>query len=188
MTAPYAVYVRPVPPDSTGAGHPTVGLRFFTAGEELPACGHGTVAALAFLASRAGTGESYRAALRTSKRAFDGWRERDGDRLTARFAPGRVDLREPTADERALVLPALGLAPDGAGRDVRVAGGHHKMPLPDPGAQRARPAVLCDHHGLCLVHALQQVARSQVSYLLGAGGEPPRVRWRLDSMKGLSHG
>lgn len=34
----------------------------------------------------------------------------------------------------------------------------------DPGVQRAHVAVLRDHHGLCLVHALQQVARTQIPY------------------------
>ncbi|MET8509032.1 PhzF family phenazine biosynthesis protein, partial [Streptomyces sp. NPDC004787] len=34
----------------------TVGLRFFTSAGELPACGHGTVAALAVLAARGGPG------------------------------------------------------------------------------------------------------------------------------------
>ena len=40
-------------PAGNSAGRPNVSLRFFTAAGELPACGHGTVAALAVLARRA---------------------------------------------------------------------------------------------------------------------------------------
>ncbi|MCX5210083.1 PhzF family phenazine biosynthesis isomerase [Kitasatospora sp. NBC_00240] len=154
----HAVLLRSAPSASTeGAGLPTVGLRFFTAEEELPACGHGTVAALAFLAARAGAGKPYRAVLRTSQRSFDGWCDPDGDRLVASFDPGPVDLREPTADERALVLPALGLGPDGAGPDVRIAGvGRERILVPvadraalaslAPDLDRLREA--CDRFGL----------------------------------------
>jgi predicted PhzF superfamily epimerase YddE/YHI9 len=48
-------------------GGPVVSLRFFTAEGELPACGHGTVAALAFLAERAG-GQEYRATIHATGR------------------------------------------------------------------------------------------------------------------------
>jgi len=106
-------------------------LRFFTAAGELPACGHGTVAALAFLAARTkdaagSTGAKsakdaeYRATLRTSARVFEGWAIRDGDLIDAAFEVGAVDLREPTADECGLVLPALGLAADEVGLGARV--------------------------------------------------------------------
>nr|WP_275405845.1 MULTISPECIES: PhzF family phenazine biosynthesis protein [unclassified Streptomyces] len=49
----------------SGDDRPVVTVRFFTAEGELPACGHGTVAALAFLAQRAG-GREYQAALRVA--------------------------------------------------------------------------------------------------------------------------
>lgn len=121
----HAVYVRQAD-DATE-------LRFFTAEGELPACGHGTVAALALLAARHGGAGPYRATLRAGGRVFAGRAERDGELITAAFDPGTVGLREPTAEERALVLPALGLAPDEAGPDVRVAGvGRERILVPVP--------------------------------------------------------
>jgi trans-2,3-dihydro-3-hydroxyanthranilate isomerase len=85
-------------------------LRFFTREGELPACGHGTVAALALLAEHAG-GPEYQARLRTAAgREIRGRAERQGDLMAAEFEAGRVGLREPTAEEVARVLPALGLA------------------------------------------------------------------------------
>ncbi len=85
-----------------------VSLHFFTSEGELPACGHGTVAALAFLAARAG-GERYRATLHASGRVFEGWSLREGTRANTAFEPGPVDLREPTASELVDVLAALGV-------------------------------------------------------------------------------
>jgi phenazine biosynthesis protein PhzF family len=153
----HAVYVR-VHSDETQ--DPTVDLRFFTAEGELPACGHGTVAALAYLAyngSRNGAPGSYRATLRTSRRVFDGWSEPRGSHLAAAFDPGPVDLREPTEAERGLALEALGVVPDGSGPDVRVASmGRERLlvPVPDratlaaltPDLGRLRDA--CDTFGL----------------------------------------
>ncbi|MET7368714.1 PhzF family phenazine biosynthesis protein [Streptomyces sp. NPDC005566] len=106
----------------------TAELRFFTAEGELPACGHGTVAALAFLTALHGGDGPYRATLRAGGRLFAGRAERDGELITTAFDPGPVDLREPAAEERALVLAALGLtpdetAPDGAARDGAAPGG-----------------------------------------------------------------
>jgi trans-2,3-dihydro-3-hydroxyanthranilate isomerase len=139
------------------AREPTVDLRFFTVEGELPACGHGTVAALAFLASRDGAGEPYRASLRSSKRVFDGWSARDGDQAIAAFDAGPVDLRQPTDTELAFVLPALGIAPHETGPDVRVASvGRERLLVPVP--TRSALAALapdldllrdaCDHLGL----------------------------------------
>ncbi|MCZ7415178.1 PhzF family phenazine biosynthesis protein [Streptomyces sp. WMMC897] len=148
---------RRVPADS-GASHavflrvrheasrePTVDLRFFTAEGELPACGHGTVAALAFLADRAGSGGRLRATVRTAQRVFEGWSVRDGDHATAAFDPGPVDLREPTDDERELARSALGVPSGWPGRDtapqasrepgrgMRVAGvGRERLLVPVP--------------------------------------------------------
>ncbi|MFC8518923.1 PhzF family phenazine biosynthesis protein [Streptomyces sp. NPDC057257] len=155
----HAVYVQVRP-------GPTVDLRFFTAEGELPACGHGTVAALALLASRSegmaesgpGPGEGYRATLRAAGRVFDGWAERDGDHLTAAFDPGPVALRAPTGAEHALVLPALGLTPEetdpsrtrvaGVGRERLLVGVPTRERLaalaPDPDRLRAA----CDRFGL----------------------------------------
>ncbi|MCW5250352.1 MULTISPECIES: PhzF family phenazine biosynthesis protein [unclassified Streptomyces] len=135
----------------------TTELRFFTAEGELSACGHGTVAALALLMSRYdGTGPR-RATLRAGGRVFAGRAERDGELITAAFDPGPVGLREPTAAERALVLPALGLAPHETGPDVRIAGlGRERVLVPvrtraaltalRPDLDRLR--AVCDRFGL----------------------------------------
>lgn len=117
-----------------GAAHepsPCVRMRFFTSEGELPACGHGAVAALAFLAARAEDEGSYRATFQTAVRVFDGWAVRDGAGVAASFDPGPVSLRRPTATERASVLPALGIASDAAGPGVRVAGvGRERLLVP----------------------------------------------------------
>ncbi|WP_043677369.1 PhzF family phenazine biosynthesis protein [Streptomyces xylophagus] len=97
-----------------------VALRFFTAEGELPACGHGTVAALAFLAERAG-GSEYRGTLRAAGRSFAGWAVREGVRVRAAFEPGPVALREPTAAECGLVVPTLGVTRDMLAPGTRVA-------------------------------------------------------------------
>lgn len=97
-----------------GTGHPgAVSLRFFTAAGELPACGHGTVAALAVLAARARTRE-YEVVLRAGGRSLPGRAARDdggGDRYEAAFEPGPVELRAPAPAGRAMVLSALGVDP-----------------------------------------------------------------------------
>ncbi|KKZ74609.1 epimerase [Streptomyces showdoensis] len=150
----HAVFVRVREEDGP---EPTVDLRFFTAEGELPACGHGTVAALVLLASRAAPDGPYRATLRTARSAFPGRARAEGGRGTGLFDPGPVDLRPPTAAERGLVLPALGLAPDEVGPEPRVAGvGRERILVPvssraalaalapDPGRLRAA----CDRLGL----------------------------------------
>jgi len=145
----HAVYVRHV-------GDQTE-LRFFTAEGELPACGHGTIAALALLAAQHGGAEPYRATLRAGGRVFAGRAERVGGMLTAAFDPGLVQLREPTEEERAVVLPTLGLAPHKAGPHVQIAGvGRERMlvPLPTRAAVAAlrpdldRLRAACDRFGL----------------------------------------
>ncbi|NJC69595.1 PhzF family phenazine biosynthesis protein [Planosporangium thailandense] len=91
-----------------GPDRPTVSLRFFTATGELPACGHGTVAALAVLAARARMRE-YKAVLRSGGRTFLGEATaRDGG-YNAVFDPGPVELRAPTTAEREPVLSALNI-------------------------------------------------------------------------------
>lgn len=145
---------------------PPVSLRFFTAVGELPACGHGTVAALAFLAERAGS-EDYRATLQASGRVFAGWSRRDDTRVHAAFEAGRVELREPTAIECDLVLPALGVTStaDTLAAGVRVAAvGRSRLLVPvatrsalaalDPDLERLRAA--CDRLGFlgCYVYSV----------------------------------
>ncbi|MFB6396790.1 PhzF family phenazine biosynthesis protein [Polymorphospora lycopeni] len=95
-----------------GRGQPLVSLRFFTTGGELPACGHGTVAALAALTERAAStgGTEYHATLRTAGgRTFHGSGIRRDDGVHARFDPGPIELHEPLPDEREPVLAALGV-------------------------------------------------------------------------------
>jgi PhzF family phenazine biosynthesis protein len=88
-----------------------VALRFFTARGELAACGHGTIAALAFLADRAASAE-YQVTLHTSERVFSGRAVREKTQVKATFEPGHIDLRETTDAEADLILPALGIASD----------------------------------------------------------------------------
>jgi len=91
----------------TVAGGARAALRFFTAAGELPACGHGTVAALAFLTIA--TGERHlHAELQTLARPITGTAERTGDGVHASFDAGSVALRSATGRERRLVLGALG--------------------------------------------------------------------------------
>ena len=102
------------------SGHPSVSLRFFTAAGELPACGHGTVAALAVLAQRART-LGYEAVLRSGGRTFLGRADGGADRYEAAFDPGPVELcTPPTADSEA-ILSALGIDPGEASARCRVA-------------------------------------------------------------------
>jgi PhzF family phenazine biosynthesis protein len=137
-----------------------VRLRFFTSAGELPACGHGTVAALAFLADRTGA-EELRATLRTAGRVFTGRAVREKSRFHATFDPGPVDLREPTDAECDLVLPALGV-PDGTRARVASVGRERLLvPVPArsvlsalaPDLVRLRTA--CDRLGLlgCYVYS-----------------------------------
>ncbi|MFA1537829.1 PhzF family phenazine biosynthesis protein [Actinomadura monticuli] len=103
-------------------------LRFFTAKGELPACGHGTVAALAVLADRSGLPE-YRTTLHAGGRSFAGRAVRRAGAFEARFDPGPVTLRETTASERDLVLP---LFPAPAGPPVVAFVGRPRMLIPVP--------------------------------------------------------
>jgi hypothetical protein len=87
-------------------GHGAVSLRFFTAAGELPACGHGTVAALAVLADHARTRE-YETVLRAGGRTFPGRVTGGGGRYEADFDPGPVALCVPAPAESAPVLAEL---------------------------------------------------------------------------------
>ncbi|MFE2166832.1 PhzF family phenazine biosynthesis protein [Streptomyces sp. NPDC059447] len=159
----HAVFLQVPRPDAPEP--PLVRIRFFTSEGELPACGHGTVAALAFLASRAGAeaGPEYRVTLRASTRTFDGWAVRQGAEgasspyFSAGFDPGPVGIRYPTAAERGLALAPLGIAGQGAAPGVRVAGvGRERLLVPvasraalaavDPDLDGLRDA--CDRLGL----------------------------------------
>ncbi|MET8968243.1 PhzF family phenazine biosynthesis protein [Streptomyces hydrogenans] len=153
----HAVFVSPLPPDATGA--PVHALRFFTAEGELPACGHGTIAAIARLAHRTG---AFDGVLRTADRLFTGRaRPAPGGLIHAEFDPGPVELRRPDPAAYGLVLPALGLdgRPAGPARVASV--GRPRLLLPirsraelatlEPDFGRLRAA--CDALGLLGVYA-----------------------------------
>jgi PhzF family phenazine biosynthesis protein len=94
--------------EATDGDRPRVPVRFFTTHGELPGCGHGTVAALAFLADRA-RAMAYEATLEVGGRSLPGRAVRDADGFAASFEPGAVSVRAATERERELVLPALGV-------------------------------------------------------------------------------
>ncbi|MFG2873667.1 PhzF family phenazine biosynthesis protein [Streptomyces sp. NPDC048337] len=143
-----------------------VSLRFFTSEGELPACGHGTVAALAFLAARNG-GERYRTTLHASGRVFGGWSLWDGTEADAAFEPGPVTLREPPRAEYEDVLAALGVPAHAPAPGAAIASvGRPRLLLPlatkhdlaalAPDFDRLRTA--CDRLGLlgCYVHSVPE--------------------------------
>ncbi|MER6067641.1 PhzF family phenazine biosynthesis protein [Streptomyces sp. NPDC001817] len=145
-----------------GPDGPEVTLRFFTATGELPACGHGTVAALACLAGHA-AGVEHRATLRTRERVFTGRTVRTHGRLDAEFTLGPVGLRAPGPGEAAPVLDALGIAVRALSGPLRVASvGRPRLLVPvagrshlaslAPDFDRLRSA--CDRGGLlgCYVY------------------------------------
>lgn len=155
MGTSHAVFVSA----GNGAG---VALRFFTATGELPACGHGTVAALAFLAER-GRHDEYAVTLRTPARALTGRAVRVNGRFEASFDLGFVDVREPAAGEHDDVLDALGVTADMLAPGMCVASpGRPRLLVPvatrsvlaalAPDAGRLRAA--CDDLGLlgCYVY------------------------------------
>ena len=140
-----------------------VSLRFFTAEGELPACGHGTVAALAFLAERDGARTEYEVGVRTPGRVFSGRVGRVNGQFNATFDPGPVDLAEAAPGEVEPVLRALGITPDALAGDGCVASlGRARLLLPvadrfvfealAPDFAELRAA--CDRLGLlgCYVH------------------------------------
>jgi trans-2,3-dihydro-3-hydroxyanthranilate isomerase len=146
------------------SGRPTTSLRFFTAAGEVPACGHGTVAALAVLAERAGARE-FEAVLRSGGRTYPGQATGRGGRFEAVFDPGPVELRAPAAAECEPVLAALGMDPHEGPTRCRVASvGRPRMlvQVPDrevladlaPDMPRLREA--CDRLGLlgCYVYSM----------------------------------
>jgi trans-2,3-dihydro-3-hydroxyanthranilate isomerase len=145
---------------------PRAALRFFTKSSELPACGHGTVAALAFLAEHATPERTeYQVTLLASGRSFAGSARRERDHMFAAFDPGEVELREPTAHERSLALDVLGQRPEILELEICVASiGRPRLLVPiasrsalaglTPDYDRLRDG--CDRLGLlgCYVHSV----------------------------------
>jgi trans-2,3-dihydro-3-hydroxyanthranilate isomerase len=126
----HAVFVSP-------AGTVT-SLRFFTATGELPACGHGTVAALAYLAHETPTptnpthASDLQVTLRTPGRVFGGRATTAaGGLIATAFDPGPVGVRQPEPGEQDPVIRALGLNPDGlAPGTVLAARGRPRLLIP----------------------------------------------------------
>jgi trans-2,3-dihydro-3-hydroxyanthranilate isomerase len=148
-------------------GRPLASLRFFTSTGELPGCGHGTVAALAFLAQNASR-DPYHVTLHAAGRSFAGEASRVSGHVSAAFDPGAVQLREATADERVLVLDALGNDPGILVHGICVASlGRPRLlvPLSTPAAvARLQPDSsqlrdLCERFGLlgCYAHSVPTI-------------------------------
>jgi PhzF family phenazine biosynthesis protein len=145
-------------------GDSRVGLRFFTEEGELPACGHGTVAALVFLAEHAARSH-YQVTLLESGRSFAGQVRHERGRLRALFDAGRVQLREATAQEQDLVLDALVRSSGALTSEITVASiGRPRLLVPissrselaglEPDLERLRAG--CNRLGVlgCYVHSL----------------------------------
>ncbi|HEX5204499.1 MAG TPA: PhzF family phenazine biosynthesis protein [Actinoplanes sp.] len=95
-------------------------LRFFTSEGELPACGHGTVAALALLAHRSGRAEHL---LRVGGRTFWGRAAGGADGLfDAAFDPGPIRVRDPSPAELSETLAAIGVATEAGAACVATLG------------------------------------------------------------------
>jgi len=161
MGTSHAVFVSA---DDRAPDRPLASLRFFTAMGELPGCGHGTVAALAFLARNAGR-DPYHVTLHARERSFAGEATRASGLVSAAFDPGAVQLREATVDERVIALDALGHDPDILVPEICVASlGRPRLlvPLSTPTAVAGlRPDYDqlrdgCDRLGLlgCYVHSV----------------------------------
>jgi trans-2,3-dihydro-3-hydroxyanthranilate isomerase len=140
----HAVFIR-----ATGVerGRPSYSLRFFTAEGELPACGHGTIAALAYLAGN----QRFRGELRTAAGTFTGWSQHEGAQHRAGFETGPVQFREPRPQERRPVLAALGITPDDAFPGASIASiGRERMLVP----LGSRPALAALEPDFTALHAV----------------------------------
>lgn len=161
MGTSHAVFVSA---DDEDLDRPLASLRFFTASGELPGCGHGTIAALAFLAENA-RHDPYHVTLQASERSFAGEATRASGHVSAAFDPGVVQLREASVDERAIVLDALGHHPDILVPEIYVASrGRPRLLVPlstTTAVAGLRPDYdllrdVCDRLGLlgCYVHSV----------------------------------
>ncbi|MEY2242189.1 PhzF family phenazine biosynthesis protein [Streptomyces sp. BF23-18] len=174
------------PADGPAHGRPVVSARFFTTEGELPACGHGTVAALAFLAARAGS-EVCRVDVRVSGRVIEGRAVRGtSSSVQVTFEAGPIDLREPTSRELALLLPVLGLPPAvSSGARVATLGRPRLLvPVTDRSALAAlspapdRLAAACDRLALlgCFAHSpLSVTARVEARMFAPSIGVPEDI-------------
>ncbi|MEU7908902.1 PhzF family phenazine biosynthesis isomerase [Actinoplanes sp. NPDC049118] len=95
-------------------------VRFFTTAGELRNCGHGTIAAQAFLLERGGAGP-YRGRQRTGGRTFATRAVRRRDGVEVWFDQGVVELRDRGGADGDGIVTALGLAPRDLAGDLRIA-------------------------------------------------------------------
>jgi PhzF family phenazine biosynthesis protein len=86
----------------------SVRLRFFTSEGELPACGHGTVAALAMLGR---DDDHAQFQVQAGGRTFAGTSMRVNGELVASFDPGPVTLTAAVDSDIAAILDAIGVEP-----------------------------------------------------------------------------
>lgn len=151
---------------------PVVGLRFFTRAGEIPACGHGTLAALAVLEAWDGRDE-WR--LRTAGREFLGGITAEGPWFDA----GLTRYRVPSVEDTAPVLAALGVEAVGP---VHAAGTARERLLVPVGPDRLGPmvpdfaalAAACDAANLlgCFVYAPTGVRRFDARMFAPSIGVP----------------
>ncbi|MEU4221731.1 PhzF family phenazine biosynthesis isomerase [Actinoplanes sp. NPDC026623] len=102
--------------DTATGGAPAV--RFFTAEGELRNCGHGTIAAQAFLLEQGGASH-HRGRQRTGGRTFATTADRRPEGIEVWFDQGTIELRD--AGGTGGVVAALGLAPADVTGDLRIA-------------------------------------------------------------------
>jgi trans-2,3-dihydro-3-hydroxyanthranilate isomerase len=115
-------HVAVVYPHRSSGGSRT--LRFFTTEGELPGCGHGTVAAIAVLASQ-GPREGFQGLVCVAGRELEATgavepEPEGGGVVEAWFDQGMVEHRGATGEERAAFLAALGLERDALHPDDEV--------------------------------------------------------------------
>lgn len=91
-------------------------VRFFTTHGELTNCGHGTIAAQAFLLHRSGAAD-HRGRQRSGGRAFDTTALRRDDGIEVWFDQGVIELHDSDPAGLDGVLDALGIEPDAIAAD-----------------------------------------------------------------------
>ncbi|GIE29333.1 putative isomerase [Actinoplanes italicus] len=162
----------------------TPAVRFFTAAGELLNCGHGTLAAQAFLLDRGSAGQ-----LRTGGRTFATAATRRGDGIEVWFDQGLIELSRHAGDGGDLIA-ALGLTPDDVAGDLRVASPgtrrllvpvHDRRTLTAMRPDFARLAAECRRAGClgCFAYTLEPPGEPAVEMqgepAVGPPGEPPRL-------------
>jgi trans-2,3-dihydro-3-hydroxyanthranilate isomerase len=160
-------------------------LRFFTADDELPACGHGTIAALAFLAHQA-QAEDYRTVLHTRARRFAADAALTGPSFTAGFDAGQAELRAATCKEREVGTRSLGRGADIRHSEICVASlGRSRLMVPVASARALRELTpdmtslkdACDELGLlgCYCYSATGAGRAVARMFAPSIGVPEDI-------------